>query len=169
MAFREVPVFEVREMLRLWMDGRGLRSIADVITPDRKAIRRIVDIAVRLGLDRDGGIGKLGDVFVSSVMTRFEVVRPNRHGETWSAIAGEHDRISGWVDTKDPVVKTCNRRRAAVRSRPHRIRTNTDPLGCRRHGNRRYRFGVLGADVQQQVERYRFTPETLGAIDRVRP
>jgi hypothetical protein len=28
MAFREVRVFEVREMLRLWLRGEGLRSIA---------------------------------------------------------------------------------------------------------------------------------------------
>jgi hypothetical protein len=55
MAFREVPVFEVREVLRLWMGGRGLRSSIAVVTPpDRKTIRRVIDVAVRLGLDREG-------------------------------------------------------------------------------------------------------------------
>ena len=29
-AFREVPVFEVREVLRLWLDGRSYRAIADL-------------------------------------------------------------------------------------------------------------------------------------------
>ncbi len=59
MAFREVPVFEVREVLRLWLDGRGLRSIEAVVPPDRKTIRRVVEVAVGLGLDRDGGDGQL--------------------------------------------------------------------------------------------------------------
>lgn len=52
MAFREVPVFEVREVLRWWMDDRGLRTIAAVTPPGRKTIRRIVEVAVGLGLDR---------------------------------------------------------------------------------------------------------------------
>lgn len=107
MAFREVPVFEVREVLRLWLDGRGLRSIAAVTPPDRKTIRRVVEVAVRLGLDRDGGAGQLDDEFVGSVMSELAVGRPDRHGESWAAIAGEHDRIAGWVDTKVPVVKMC--------------------------------------------------------------
>ena len=107
MAFREVPVFEVREVLRLWLDGRGLRSIAAVMPPDRKTIRRVVEVAVRLGLDRDGGAAQLDDEFVGSVMSELAVGRPDRHGESWAAIAGEHDRIAGWVDTKVPVVEVC--------------------------------------------------------------
>ena len=40
MAFREVPVFEVREVLRLWLDGEGLRSIERLCT---KAIAARID------------------------------------------------------------------------------------------------------------------------------
>ena len=35
-AFREIPMFEVHEVLRLWLAGRGLRSIAVMVRPDRK-------------------------------------------------------------------------------------------------------------------------------------
>lgn len=107
MAFREVPVFEVREVLRLWMDGRGLRSIAAVVPPDRKTIRRVVDVAVGLGLDRDGDVGQLDDVFLSLVMAELAVARPDRHGESWAVIVGEHDAIAGWVEARVPVVKMC--------------------------------------------------------------
>lgn len=107
MAFREVPVFEVREVLRLWMDGRGLRSIAAVTPSDRKTIRRMVDVAVGLGLDRDGDVGQLDDEFVSSVMAELAIVRPDRHGESWAVIAAKHETIAGWVETKVPVVKMC--------------------------------------------------------------
>jgi hypothetical protein len=84
-----------------------LRSIAAVTPPDRKTIRRVVDVAVGLGLDRDGGVGQLDDAFMSSVMAELAVGRPDRHGESWAVIAGEHDRIAGWVETKVPVVKMC--------------------------------------------------------------
>jgi hypothetical protein len=36
MAFREVSVTEIREVLRLWLRGEGLRSIAELVAPDRK-------------------------------------------------------------------------------------------------------------------------------------
>ncbi len=98
-------MFEVREVLRLWMDGRGLRSIAAVTPPDRKTIRRVVEVAVGLGLDRAGEVSQLDDAFVSSVMAELAVGRPDRHGESWAVIAGEHDRIAGWVTERVPVVK----------------------------------------------------------------
>lgn len=105
MAFREVPVFEVREVLRLWLDGRGLRSIEAVVPPDRKTIRRVVEVAVGLGLDRDGGDGQLCDEFVSLVMAALVVRRPDRHGESWATIAGQHEVLAGWAKSKVPVVK----------------------------------------------------------------
>jgi len=42
-AFREVGVFEVREVLRLWLRGQGYRGVerlAGVV--DRKTVRRYV-------------------------------------------------------------------------------------------------------------------------------
>jgi hypothetical protein len=40
MAFREVPMFEIREVLRLWLGGAGLRAIARLARVDRKTVRR---------------------------------------------------------------------------------------------------------------------------------
>ena len=43
MAFREVRMFEVREVLRLWLRGEGLRAIerlAGIDRQDRPALRR---------------------------------------------------------------------------------------------------------------------------------
>ena len=49
MALREVPVFEVREVLRLWLDGRGYGAIAGLVPPDRKTVTKIVEATVRSG------------------------------------------------------------------------------------------------------------------------
>ena len=50
MAFREVRVFEVREVLRLWLAGDGLRAVERLSGVDRKTVRRYVTTAEGLGL-----------------------------------------------------------------------------------------------------------------------
>ena len=40
MAFREVDVIEVREVLRAWLAGQGLRRVAQRAGVDRKTARR---------------------------------------------------------------------------------------------------------------------------------
>lgn len=97
MAFREVRVFEVREVLRLWLAGEGLRATERLVGFDRKTVRRYVDAAVGLGLVRDGSDEQLTDVFIGMVV---EAVRPHRtdgHGEAWRLCEAHHDEISAWV------------------------------------------------------------------------
>ena len=53
--FREVRVYEIREVLRLWVRGEGLRAIERLVGMDRKTVRRYVTAAVEAGLVRDGG------------------------------------------------------------------------------------------------------------------
>ena len=45
MAFREVAVIEVREVLRAWLAGAGLRRVAEQAGVDRKTARRYVQAA----------------------------------------------------------------------------------------------------------------------------
>ena len=61
MSYREVSVIEIVEMLRLWLQGSGLREVARLSGTDRKTVRRYVDRARACGLDRDGGEGQLSD------------------------------------------------------------------------------------------------------------
>ncbi|MFF0458356.1 hypothetical protein [Nocardia africana] len=44
MSYREVSVIEIREMLRLWLQGRGLREVARLSGTDRKTVRRYVEM-----------------------------------------------------------------------------------------------------------------------------
>src|SRR5436189_5323517 len=77
MVFREVAVTEIREVLRAWLAGAGLRRVAERAGVDRKTARRYVAAAVEAGLARDGGLGQLTDELVGQVA---EVVRPVRPG-----------------------------------------------------------------------------------------
>jgi transposase len=104
-VFREVRVFEVREVLRLWLAGEGLRAIERLSQVDRKTVRRYVEAAVARGLDRGGGEDQLSDEFIGQVV---EAVRPHRtdgHGEAWRVLAGRHDQIKTWVDDDLTAVK----------------------------------------------------------------
>ncbi len=97
MAFREVRVFEVREVLRLWLAGEGVRATERLVGFDRKTIRRYVDAAIDAGLVRAGGDEQLTDEFIGLVV---EAVRPHRldgHGEAWRLLVAHHDEIVVWV------------------------------------------------------------------------
>jgi transposase len=98
-------VFEVREVLRLWLDGRSYRAIAGLVRPDRKTVTRVVEVAVGLGLDRAGGVGQLDDVFVGSVMAAVRQDRPDRHGGSWALLVGRHGDLAGWEKKEVPVRK----------------------------------------------------------------
>jgi transposase len=105
MAFREVPVFEVREVLRLWLRGEGIRSTERLAGVDRKTVRRYVEAAVALSLRRDGGELQLTDEFIGAVV---EAVRPHRsdgHGEAWRLLVAHHDEIKKWLDADLTAVK----------------------------------------------------------------
>ena len=52
MAYRELVVVEVAEIIRRWRLGLGIRTIAEVVDVDRKTVRRYVDAARALGLAR---------------------------------------------------------------------------------------------------------------------
>jgi hypothetical protein len=105
MAFREVRVFEVREVLRLWLAGQGIRTTERLVGVDRKTVRRYITAAQTLGLVRDDGDEQLSDVFIGMVV---EAVRPHRrngHGDAWRALQAHHDQIAGWVGSDLTAVK----------------------------------------------------------------
>ncbi|MDA8286677.1 MAG: IS21 family transposase [Actinomycetota bacterium] len=95
--FREVRVYEIREVLRLWVRGEGLRSIERLVGMDRKTVRRYVTAAVEAGLVRDGGEGQLSDELLGSIC---EKVRPHRsegRGAAWELLVANHDLLKGWL------------------------------------------------------------------------
>ncbi len=98
-------MFEVREVLRLWLGGRSLRAIAGLVAADRKTVTKVVAAAVGLGLTRECGVDRLDDGFVGAVWAGIAQSRPDRHGESWSLCEGVHERIGGWVDRGDVPVR----------------------------------------------------------------
>ncbi len=89
MAFREVRVFEIREVLRLWLRGEGLRSIERLGPVDRKTARRYVVAAEECGLVREGGEEQLSDVLLASVCERVRPAPPRRSRRRLGSAGGQ--------------------------------------------------------------------------------
>jgi hypothetical protein len=99
-AFREVGVHEVREVLRLWLRGEGLRSTARLTAVDRKTVRRYVEAAVACGLDRCGGQGQLGDELLSLVAERVRPHRGDGHGQSWALLSAHHQQFKDMLENQ---------------------------------------------------------------------
>jgi transposase len=105
LAFREVAVTEIREVLRAWLSGIGLRRVAEQAGVDRKTARRYVEAAVAAGLVRDGGVGQLSDGLVGQVAEAVRPARPGGHGLAWEQLEAREANITAKVKAGLSVVK----------------------------------------------------------------
>jgi transposase len=107
MAFREVRVYEIKEVLRLWLRGTGTRKIAALVDLDRKTVQRYIAAATEAGLGRGAAEGSLDDALMAQVCERARPRRRDGHGESWSALQAHHDQLKRWlVDDGLTAVKT---------------------------------------------------------------
>jgi hypothetical protein len=97
-SFREVPVHEVREVLRLWLAGKGYRAIARIARLDRKTVRRYVEAAEDSGLRAEDGPEQLSDELVGLVCQAVRPVRPTGHGSAWASLEPHEELIRNWLD-----------------------------------------------------------------------
>jgi len=97
-GFREVCVVEVREVLRGWLEGAGLRKIAERSGVDRKTARRYVAAARAEGLVLEDGVEALSDELIGAVVAMVRPARPNGHGAAWDLLLAHEEQITKWVD-----------------------------------------------------------------------
>jgi transposase len=105
MAFREVAVTEICEVLRAWLSGTGLRRVAEQAGVDRKTARRYVEAAVEAGLARDGGPAQLTDELIGQVAQAVRPARLGGHGLAWEQLEACREQIAGQVKQGLSVVK----------------------------------------------------------------
>jgi transposase len=99
-VFREVRVVEVREMLRCWLAGDGLRTAAERAGVDRKTARRYVEAAQAAGLVREGDADQLTDELIGEVVAAVRPVRVSGHGAAWETLLGYEGQIRDWVQAE---------------------------------------------------------------------
>lgn len=170
MSYREVSVTEIREVLRLWVRGESLRSIAALASPDRKTVRRYVEAARAAGLSREGGEAQLTDELIGAVVEAVRPSRPRGRGQAWERCESERDRIKDWLGDGLKVVKIHDllaRRGVAVPERTlHRF--CCEELGYRRAKTTvRVDDGDPGGELQVDFGRMGFLVDPVTGKRRV--
>jgi transposase len=170
MSYREVSVIEIVEMLRLWLQGLGLREVARLSGTDRKTVRRYVDRARACGLDRDGGAGQLTDELVATVIAGVRPSRPTGKSQPWETIAAEHEQIKQWLKqglTLTKIHTLLGRRGVVVSYRTlHRYATTELDFG-RRQATVPVADCEPGAEVQVDFGRLGLLTEQIDGRRRV--
>lgn len=105
MAFREVLVTEVREVLRAWLEGQGKRPAAARAGVNVKTAARYIRAAQEAGLVRDGGEGQLTDGLLGMVVAAVRPARPAGHGQSWEHLGQRKAEIADWVKDDLTLVK----------------------------------------------------------------
>jgi transposase len=173
MTFREVHVFEIREVLRLWLRGEGLRSIERLSSVDRKTVRRYVEAAVACGLLAEGGEAQITDELIGQVCERVRPHRPDGHGSAWEVIKASNDQLKTWLVEDKLTVKKAHElleRRGVVVPERTLHRYALEVLGVSRANRRttvRVADGEPGAELQVDFGRMGLLPDPATGRQRV--
>lgn len=93
MAYREVTMVEIKEVLRQWLSGVPKKQIARRLGADPKTVRRYVRVGERAGLELEGGPAALTDEVLSKVLAALRGDREREHGQGWWRCEEQKDFI----------------------------------------------------------------------------
>ena len=94
MAFREVTMLEVIEVVRMWLSQRSKKEIARQLSLDVKTVRRYVRTAAECGLEQVEGPAALTEEFTASLMEKLAPGGGRSRGVGWSLCEKHRDFIS---------------------------------------------------------------------------
>ncbi len=84
MAFREVTMLEVKEILRLWLTGVPKKEIARQLSLDVKTVRRYLAAAKARGVEVAHGPAALDDELVARVLAATQPATGRPRGDGWT-------------------------------------------------------------------------------------
>ena len=94
MPYRELPMIDVKEVLRRWSARQGLRRIARETGADRTTIARYINAASTLGLEPGC---ELTDEVVHNVAQCVQARPLATPSDEWTAIARHRALIERWL------------------------------------------------------------------------
>ena len=83
MAYREVAMVEIKEVLRQWLDGVAKKRIAARLGTDPKTVRRYTKAAEGAGLRAGGGSAGLTEELLARIALELKGRPEREHGEAW--------------------------------------------------------------------------------------
>jgi transposase len=170
MTYREVSVIEVKEILRLWLEGRSLRAVTALAGADRKTVRRYVEAAQAAGLTQECGLSQLTDELLGSVIGVVRPDRPRGVGQARDSLEAHREQIAGWLEKDLTLTKVhvlLGRRGVVVPYRTlHRYAVTELGFG-RRRPTVRVADGNPGEELQVDFGRLGLIPDPIRGGRRV--
>ena len=100
MAFREVTMLEVEEILRLWLLGVPTKGIAGQLGFDVKTVRRYLAAAKAQGVEQAHGVGALDDELVAAVISKTQPGTGRPRGEGWAVCETHREFIERHLSSR---------------------------------------------------------------------
>jgi len=97
MAYREVTMLEVKEVLRLWLAGVSKKRIAVQLGLNIKTVRRYVGAAWASGLAREAGPEALDEGLIAAVVSRVQPSLGRPHGDGWAECVAQRPVIERYL------------------------------------------------------------------------
>jgi hypothetical protein len=116
MGYREVTVEEIKEALRRWLRGEGIRGIARQGIADRKTVRRYVAAAQECGLEPQSPESALSEELLGAIVAQLQPVRPRVFGAGWDLCTQHREFIRVQIEKRLRLTKVRKllRRRGVV-------------------------------------------------------
>lgn len=94
MAFREVTMLEIKEVLWRWLRGESKKSISRQLGVARNTVRRYVEAAEAEGLAPSAGRESLTEAQLGAVLVRLRTpAAPREHGDAWATCVARRSFI----------------------------------------------------------------------------
>ena len=97
MAYREVTMLEVKEVLRLWLAGVRRKRIAAQLGLNVKTVRRYLRAAHEHGLTPTASAEQLDDDLLAAVVSTVQPGTGRPHGDGWALCAAQRDVIERFL------------------------------------------------------------------------
>ena len=124
MAYREITMIEVKEVLRQWLTGVGKKRIAARVGLEPKTVRRYARAGEGCGLAAGQGEAGLTDEVPNAILATLCGAPARQHGEAWQQCEAQRafvaDAASSRTGRPRRSVRLRARRSIAVRRRPRR-------------------------------------------------
>ncbi len=105
MAFREVTMLEVKEVLRHWLAGRKTKPIARAVGLDPKTVRRYLRVAAQHDMRRGQGEEVLTDERLGAILVELKTLPARPTGEGRALCEQHRDFIAARLGHRVPLTK----------------------------------------------------------------
>ena len=141
MAYREVTMVEIKEVLLLWMGGAKKKRIAAQLTVDVKTVRRYIQAARDAGLQPGSA---LTDEQFGTVLQILSPAIERSHGEGWQKCESERAEIGCLLERPTAFSDPISIHGSAARIGSHQIAGGSIPIAGRSQGGGRWCGGEPG-------------------------